>query len=136
MKDAQQAVATFMSKAGQNVSNLPHIPVEQQLILGVKLIEEEVDELRTAAYLHKDIVGIYDALCDIIYVTLWLANAAGLDMEAGFNEVHRSNLSKFIDGYRDEKTGKWKKGKSYSPPNLSELVAKQIIEASQDTQEK
>jgi hypothetical protein len=38
-------------------------------------------------------------------------------------------MSKFVDGYRDEETGKWKKGPSFSPPNLAFLIAQQIAKS-------
>lgn len=129
MKEEQAMVASFMRSAGQAVGETPHIPKDVQVYLGIQLIAEEVEELRQAAYVHKDLVQMYDGICDLIYVALWLANAAGLDIEQGFAEVHRSNMSKFVDGYRDEETGKWKKGPSYSPPNLAFLIAQQIAKS-------
>jgi predicted HAD superfamily Cof-like phosphohydrolase len=129
MKEEQAMVASFMRSAGQAVGETPHIPKDVQVYLGIQLIAEEVEELRQAAYVHKDLVQMYDGLCDLIYVALWLANAAGLDIEQGFAEVHRSNMSKFVDGYRDEETGKWKKGPSFCPPNLAFLIAQQIAKS-------
>jgi predicted HAD superfamily Cof-like phosphohydrolase len=130
MKTQQQAVAEFMKAAGQSVGEVPHLPSDTQLFLGVQLIAEEVEELRHAVYATKDLVQVFDALCDLIYVALWMGNATGLPIDEGFEEVHRSNMTKFIDGYRDEKTGKWRKGKSYNPPQLASIIAKQLIEQS------
>jgi NTP pyrophosphatase (non-canonical NTP hydrolase) len=131
MKTEQQMVAAFMRNAGQAVGETPHLPKDVQAYLGIQLIAEEVEELRQAAYVQKDLTKVYDGLCDLIYVALWLANAAGLDIEEGFSEVHRSNMSKFIDGHRNEETGKWMKGPSYSPPNLAFLIAQQIAKNAQ-----
>lgn len=126
MKKAQKQVAEFMRNAGQSVAKTPRIPSDVQLALGVQLILEEAKELHQATHTERDLVKIFDALCDIIYVSLWLGNAAGLPIEKGFEEVHSSNLSKFIDGHRDEETGKWMKGKSYTPPRLAEIIATAI----------
>lgn len=126
MKTEQEMVAAFMRNAGQAVGETPHLPKDVQTYLGIQLIAEEVEELRQSAYVQKDLTKVYDGLCDLIYVALWLANAAGLDIQEGFAEVHRSNISKFIDGHRDEETGKWMKGPSFTPPNLAFLIAQQI----------
>ena len=126
----QSMVAEFMTAADQSVSDAPRIPSETQAFLGVSLIAEELEELRMAAYVHKDIVAMADAIGDLIYVTLWLANAAGIPVEDCFHEIHRSNMSKFIDGYKDPNTGKWHKGPSWTPPNLVPILTKRIIQAS------
>lgn len=130
MTHEQQCVGAFMKAAGQAVKQVPALPSDTQAFLGINLIAEELEELRMSLYVHKDLLQTYDALCDLMYVTLWLANACGLDMQAGFAEVHRSNMTKFIDGHRDPETGKWKKGPSYSSPNLQPLLAQQIQHAS------
>jgi predicted HAD superfamily Cof-like phosphohydrolase len=68
-----------------------------------------------------DIVEAYDALLDLEVVTTGSAVAFGLDTEPGWQEVHRSNMSKFIDGHRRE-DGKWVKGPSYSPAKLAPII--------------
>ena len=51
---------------------------------------------------------------DIDYVNTGAAVTFGLDLEAGFNEVHASNMSKFVDGkaLKDD-LGKVIKGPNY-----------------------
>lgn len=134
MNIEQAKVAEFMHAAGQSVRVVPTLPPETQIWLGIKLIQEELEELKMAMLLHKDLTLTFDALCDLLYTVLWLANASGLPMEKGFNEVHRSNMSKFIDGYRAE-NGKWCKGPSYSPPNLHSIIAETIINATKQNDE-
>jgi predicted HAD superfamily Cof-like phosphohydrolase len=51
----------------------------------------------------------------------------GLDGEPLFNEVHRSNMTKFIDGRRRE-DGKWLKGPGFEPPQLQRLILAQMEE--------
>lgn len=126
MKKQQEQVADFMRSAGQAVAETPQHPPEVQSFLGISLIAEELEELRMATYVHKDLTQMLDAICDLLYVTLWFANAAGLPVEEGFDEVHRSNMSKFIDGYKDPNTGKWRKGPSYSEPKLALVIANAI----------
>lgn len=70
--------------------------------------------------------NISDGLADSLYVILGTAIACGIDLEPIFNEVHRSNMSKFIDGWKDQ-DGKWIKGPSYSSANLRPIIESQII---------
>jgi predicted HAD superfamily Cof-like phosphohydrolase len=71
-----------------------------------------------------NLVDVYDALVDIQYVNEGAGVAFGLDMEPGFEEVHDSNMSKFIDGHK-RPDGKWIKGPSYRPANLNAIVNNQ-----------
>ena len=132
MKTQQEQVAEFMKAAGQRVASLPAFPADVQLHLGINLIQEEFEELRHAAFETSDIVALFDGICDSIYVLLWLANAAGLPIDKGFDEVHRSNMTKFIDGYRDPETGKWRKGASHTPPQLANVLALEIARVGQE----
>lgn len=64
---------------------------------------------------------IGDALCDLLVVVYGGGHTYGLDLDAGFEEVHRSNMSKLgEDGkpIKRENDGKVLKGPNYFPPNL------------------
>lgn len=123
MKNEQDQVRTFMLKAGQACPMYPMIPDDKVRHLRVDLIVEELDELAYA--LHKnDMVGIADAIADLLVVVLGTAVACGIDIQPIWNEVDRSNASKFIDGYKRD-DGKWMKGKSYSPPEIAKLIEAQ-----------
>lgn len=61
--------------------------------LRVALLEEEVGEF-VAASQRSDLVGIADALADIVYVVYGTALTYGIDLNAVLREVHRSNMSK------------------------------------------
>jgi predicted HAD superfamily Cof-like phosphohydrolase len=150
MTKEQQNVKEFMVKAGQATPDKPIVPDVATRILRVKLLLEEVLELAEASgieisktsnnplitstddlsirdnpYSTINLVEVADALTDIDYVNLGAAIAYGLDLEPFQKEVQRSNMSKFIDGYRRE-DGKWQKGKSYSPADLKPILEKQI----------
>lgn len=111
-----------MLAAGQEV------PVESTLSdaktqkLRYDLIQEELDEYWHACE-NGDLIGIADAYTDLMVVVIGLGVAHGLAnySEALFEEVHGSNMSKFIDGHRRE-DGKWIKGPSYSPANLAPIL--------------
>lgn len=123
MKTEQDQVREFMMKAGQECPEKPVIPSIEVRCLRGKLIQEELDEL-DAAFGKKDIIEVSDAITDLLVVVLGTAVACGIDIQPCWNEVHRSNMTKFIDGHRRE-DGKWIKGPSYSPANLEPIIKAQ-----------
>jgi predicted HAD superfamily Cof-like phosphohydrolase len=87
--------------------------------LRISLIAEEWEELDDAL-VDRDIVGIADALADLVYVLIGMADVMGIDFDAVFSEVHASNMSKLgVDGkpvFRDD--GKVLKGPNYFSPDI------------------
>lgn len=124
MKNEQQQITNFMMKAGQDCPKQPTLPSLEVQVLRVNLIGEELGEL-CKAFDQSNLVEVYDAILDLLVVTIGAAVACGLEIEPGWQEVHRSNMSKFIDGHRRE-DGKWIKGLSYSPANLQPIIEEQI----------
>jgi predicted HAD superfamily Cof-like phosphohydrolase len=123
MTKHQKNIREFTRLAGQDVPDKPmmqNVAVNQ---LRIRLISEEFEELIQTIN-AGDLVGIYDAILDLDYVVTGAACAFGMDMEPGQAEVHRSNMSKFKDGYQRE-DGKWIKGPSYSPAKLKEILEDQ-----------
>lgn len=119
-------VRDFHEKAGALINNSPSTLDAQNARLRINLIREELQELYGALGFPADenkllgepnLIEIADAIGDLLYVVLGTAVACGLDSEAIFKEIHRSNMTKFIDGQR-RADGKWIKGPSYTPPNL------------------
>jgi predicted HAD superfamily Cof-like phosphohydrolase len=119
-----RSVGAFHEAFGLPVRDRPtaDIPPEEAQ-LRQALLDEEVDELR-AAIAAGDVVGIADALADIIYITCGTAHAYGIDLDAVIAEVHRSNMTKLgADGrpvYRDD--GKVLKGPAYEPPKVADVL--------------
>jgi predicted HAD superfamily Cof-like phosphohydrolase len=153
LADAEDNVREFMVKAGQETPDSPKMPDLEVRKLRVKLIAEELCELcdafglllfvsstgseqvvvaeNTAAFSRGvdefvDITDAYDAVIDLMVVTIGCGVAMGTHIYPGWKEVHRSNMSKFIDGHRRE-DGKWVKGPSYSPAKLRPIIEAQII---------
>ena len=141
MLNEEQQVKEFMQKAGQDCPPLPTVPSLEVRKLRVSLIAEELMELAESLGISLEImdgialvselpeekpnlVEAYDAILDLQVVTIGTGVAMGMQLEEGWQEVHRSNMSKFIDGYRRE-DGKWMKGKSFTPPNLLPILNKQ-----------
>ena len=116
-------VGTFMKTFGQEVKTKPEFPDLDTVALRYELIKEELQELFEAMG-EKDIVEVADALTDILYVTYGAGHAFGIDLDACFDEVQRSNMSKLgADGrpiYRDD--GKVMKGPNYFEPDLTKFV--------------
>ena len=120
MNEMQRQVLEFMLKAGQDCPAYPTVASREVRALRLDLIQEEFKELAQATD-EEDVVEIYDAILDLLVVTIGTAIAYGLNIEPGWQEVHRSNMSKFIDGHRRE-DGKWIKGPSYSPAQLKPII--------------
>lgn len=131
MLDQQRAVAEFMKQAGQSVPSKPTVPSMDEAALRHVLIREELHEYWVVvdalyAYRSEDLLEqAADAIGDLLYVVLGAAVTWGIDVAPVFEEIHRSNMSKFIDGER-RPDGKWIKGPSYSPPDLAREIRKQM----------
>ena len=93
-----------------------------QVELRLALIEEEVGELAAAAR-ADDLVGVADALADIVYVAYGTAHVYGIDLDAVLDEVHASNMTKLgADGRPIRRAdGKVLKGPAYVPPDIADL---------------
>lgn len=73
---------------------MPPKPANLDDQLALKLIEEEVEELKVALA-NNDKVEVADALGDILFVVYGAAYRYGMDANKIFAEVARSNFSKF-----------------------------------------
>lgn len=118
-----QKVGIFMKTFGQEVKTKPSLSTDKINNLRVKLIEEELEELRVAIN-NGDLKETVDALTDILYVTYGAGHAFGVDLDKCFDEVQRSNMSKLGENgepiYNED--GKVMKGPNYFRPNLSKYI--------------
>lgn len=107
----------FMEACGQKTREYD----EKQFLLYLNLIKEEYNELLEA----ENRVKVLDALMDILVVTVGAVHSLGVDGEAAWREVVRSNISK-VDMEtgkvirRDD--GKILKPSNYSPPNFEQFL--------------
>ena len=117
-------VKVFMKTFGQEVKENASFSTEKINKLRYDLIKEELEELKNALD-NKDLLEVADALTDILYVTYGAGHAFGINLDACFNEVQKSNMSKLgSDGkpiYNDK--GKVMKGPNYFKPDLTKFVA-------------
>ena len=94
----------------------------ENCVLHERLIQEELDEMK----MSTNVVDISDAIIDQMYLLFGYAIDLGIadKLEAMFDEVHASNMSKLdIDGnpiYRED--GKVLKSDLYFKPNLKEII--------------
>jgi predicted HAD superfamily Cof-like phosphohydrolase len=122
--DPLKAAITFHAAFNLPRQAVPNIEIESQLAdLRMALLNEEVQEFSDAVA-DADIVGIADALADIVYVIYGTAVTYGIDLNRVLAEVHRSNMSK-LDGngkplIRDD--GKVIKSEQYFPPDVAGVL--------------
>lgn len=118
-----ELVGDFMEAMSQEVLHEPTIPEFNTVELRLDLIREEYEELEEAVDNH-DLVAIADALTDLLYVIYGAGHSFGIDLDACFDEVHRSNMSKLGEDGRPIKRedGKVMKGPNYFPPDLESII--------------
>ena len=118
-----QKVKNFMETFGQEVKSRPSFSSDKINLLRYNLIREELDEFKQALD-NNDLLEVADALTDILYVTYGAGHAFGINLDACFEEVQNSNMSKLgLDGkpiFNDQ--GKVMKGPNYFKPDLSKYI--------------
>ena len=119
----QQLVADFQRMIGSAPPSIvTRLRKDGQAALRYRLIAEEAHETLDAIS-KDDMVGIVDGLCDLIYVCLGTACEMGIDLDAAFKEVHRSNLEKLGGGF--DANGKWQKPPGWRAPDLGAVLLAQ-----------
>jgi predicted HAD superfamily Cof-like phosphohydrolase len=118
------ALAQFHEAFNLPMRHVPSADIDHMLArLRVALLEEEVCEF-VAASERGDLIGVADALADIVYVAYGTALTYGIDLDAVLHEVHRSNMSKLgSDGkplIRED--GKVLKSEQYFPPDVESVL--------------
>lgn len=151
MKTPQQQVTEFMLKARQECpANLTLPSYEIRKLRAALILEEAIETIRALGFEIKksnckdlvrleaslvlleeafepNLVQIADGCADLKVVTIGTEIACGINGEQTFNEVMRSNMTKFIDGtFRAD--GKYLKGPKYEKPRLKEILDTQKIE--------
>ena len=118
-----EKVKNFMQTFGQDVKSKPSFSTEKINRLRYNLIKEELSELKEAMD-NKDILEVADALTDILYVTYGAGHAFGIDLDACFDEVQNSNMSKLDESGKPiyNEFGKVMKGPNYFKPNLKKII--------------
>jgi predicted HAD superfamily Cof-like phosphohydrolase len=90
--------------------------------LRADLIREEGREAGEALE-SGDLEHTAKELADLVYVAYGAAVTLGIDLDRAVAEVHRSNMSKLVDGRPVMRAdGKVLKGPNYQPPDMSACV--------------
>lgn len=140
LNNIQNDVVKFMRKAEQAVPLRPIMPSVEVRKLRLSLIAEELSELAEAYGMQASLgfngefiftevrdadaceIDAYDAVIDLLVVVVGTAVANGTLIKPGWDEVHASNMSKFIDGHK-RADGKWiNKGPSTFIPKLGPIL--------------
>lgn len=150
---AQEQNRQFHEVMGIATPSSPRAIPDEDVPVVIELIREEfIDELIPALGAHvqfdeygkfrfvktnrePNVVEIYDALIDILYVVYGALNRAGMNAAPGYDEVQGSNMSKLgedgkpiIAGENDPDgifPGRVKKGPNYYKPNLVRVLEDQ-----------
>jgi predicted HAD superfamily Cof-like phosphohydrolase len=122
MADEQAMVEAFHRTFDIVVNQDPTVVDGRTRELRIKLIQEEFDELKEALA-AEDLSSIAKEMADLLYVVYGTAVSYGIDMDAVFREVHRSNMSKVGGSKRGD--GKWVKPVTYSPARIEPILAGQ-----------
>ncbi len=118
-----EKVGLFMTTFGQEVKKKPSLSTDKINNLRIKLIEEELNELKEAIS-KKDLKEVADALTDILYVAYGAGHAFGINLDACFEEVQKSNMSKLGNDGKPiyNENGKVMKGPNYFKPDLNKFL--------------
>ena len=116
-------VKIFMTTYEQEVKESASFPDKNIIKLRLKLIKEELEELEQALN-DKNLLEVADALTDILYVTYGAGHSFGINLDACFEEVQRSNMSKLDEDGKPifNEYGKVMKGPNFSKPNLKQFI--------------
>ncbi|MFQ3182593.1 MAG: putative HAD superfamily Cof-like phosphohydrolase [Polaribacter sp.] len=128
MKNKIKSVYEFHTAFGLGIKNIPTASIgDARNLLRFNLMKEENEEYLEAAE-NNDLVEVADALGDMLYILCGTIIEHGMQdkIEAVFNEIQRSNMSKLGgDGkpiFRED--GKVLKGPNYFKPNIAEILEK------------
>lgn len=59
-----------------------------------KMMDEEMNELRSAAFVDDDAEGVVDSLIDLMVFCVTILDALGVDGNKAWDEVYRANMDK------------------------------------------
>jgi len=115
-----QLVREFHDKVGVYMpDDYEKIAWEDFLVRHRMLKEEYLEYLNSTS-----VVDVVDAFADMIYVIVGTMLIMGIDPDAVFEEVHRSNMTK--DGANRNSEGKILKDENFIAPNLRAVIGADV----------
>ena len=125
MSTNYQDVIDFHSKFGLNYNGKPMLLHKNTTDFRIKFMQEELNEF-THSSSNNDIVGMADALVDIVYVAMGTAYMMGLPWQELWSEVQRSNMEKIRALSSSESKRNTSldvvKPQGWTPPNLELII--------------
>lgn len=136
MEQLQRMVNEFRTAMDLPISEFPRTLSPEEAELHIKMIRDEFEKEFVVFWMEQNLVEMYDSGIDLIVYIIGALSHAGFDLEPGFREIMRSNMSKMDPvtkkaikaGPNDpsgEPEGKVLKGPFYSPPNLHNILNEQ-----------
>jgi hypothetical protein len=113
---------TLMTNVKDALSGMAEVTgkVHDQRLQRVHLLLEELSELVDALRTGES-ADLLDAICDLTYVAVGTAVRYGLPFTQGWEEVHRSNMSK---QRKPDDLRLRDKGPDYCPPDLESVITR------------
>lgn len=133
MEALQRSVIEFRKAMDLEVSDSPRTLSPAEAELHIQMIRDEFEKEFVPAFLEQNLVEMYDAGIDVIVYVMGALSNAGFDIEPGFKEIMRSNMSKMdpvtkkairaiANDPSGEPEGKVLKGPAYFQPNLHPII--------------
>jgi predicted HAD superfamily Cof-like phosphohydrolase len=117
-----QDVKEFQTAVGQNIGTEPKFPNIRERKLRMDLMLEEMKEYMESEE-KDDLENLAKELADIIYITCGTAASYGIPLDRVFNEVHKSNMAKLVDGKAlRREDGKILKPEGWMPPDIKKIL--------------
>lgn len=124
------SVGEFHRKFGLPVAGVIPLDVidDESFLFRYQFLLEELQEL-IQAHRDRDLVGVADALADLVYVALGTAHMYGIPFDEVFAEVQRANLSKErTSGSTDRRSKRGSdldvvKPEGWRPPDISDVLS-------------
>jgi predicted HAD superfamily Cof-like phosphohydrolase len=117
-------VKQFHDKFGLPYEDIPRKLPEEEQRFRILCLREELEEYETAVA-SEDLEEQFDALIDLVYFALGTAHRNGFEWDKGFERVHKANMLKTVDSFRQRRGFELEVTKpiDWKPPVLSDLIA-------------
>lgn len=129
-----ESVGAFHRKFQLPVSGRGHGPRiigPDVFLFRYQFLQEELQEL-LKAYRDQDIVGVADAIVDLVYVALGTAHMFGIPFDEVFREVQRANMEKERSNGDEDPRSKRGSGldvvkpEGWRPPDVERILQEAI----------
>lgn len=116
----EKCLKEFHDMTGEGYPDQPTVMKAKEFSVRQNLMMEELDEFVTDWYFSKPLSHQTKEITDLLYTVLGTMVKMGLPIQACFDEVHRSNMSK--KNLRMNSNGKWIKPPDYSPADMNTVL--------------